>query len=155
MLTVTKIISGGQTGADRGGLDAGLDLGLDIGGWCPRGRRAEDGVIPSHYPMIEMASASYPPRTRMNVLRADATLLFRRGQQTQGSKTTAMIAIAEDKRLVEVELEDMTDLGYEYVRARLKGVNVLNVAGPRESVRPGIQQQVRDFVVKLLTGGEK
>jgi hypothetical protein len=148
---VTKIISGGQTGVDRAGLDAGLALGIPIGGWCPRGRRAEDGVIPEKYPLIEMHSAAYPPRTRMNVVRSDATLLFRRGLQTHGSRETGYLCIAEDKKLVEVELEDLTDLAYEYIRERLNAIDVLNVAGPREASRPGIYNQAYDFIVRLFS----
>ena len=150
---VTKIVSGGQTGVDRAGLDAGLALGLEVGGYCPRGRRAEDGVIDLKYPLLETSSAAYPPRTRLNAFRSDATLLLRRGELTPGSRDTAWICLAENKKLVEVELEDLTDLGYEYVRSRLKNVNVLNVAGPREASRPGIYQQAFDFIVRLLEEG--
>ena len=150
---VTKIVSGGQTGVDRAGLDAGLGLGLEIGGYCPRGRRAEDGPIDLKYPLLETSSAAYPPRTRLNVLRSDATLLIRRGDLTPGSRDTAWICLAENKKLVEVELEDLTDLGYEYVRSRLNNVNVLNVAGPREASRPGVYQQAHDFLVRLLKEG--
>jgi hypothetical protein len=149
-----KIISGGQTGVDRAALDAGLDLGFEVGGYCPRGRRADDGPIDDKYPLLETQSAAYPPRTRLNVLRSDATLLLRRGPLTPGSRDTAWFCLAEDKKLVEVELEDVTDLGYEYVRSRLNNVNVLNVAGPREANRPGIYKQAYDFLVVLL-GEEK
>lgn len=150
---MTRVISGGQTGCDRAGLDAALALGIEIGGWCPRGRRANDGQIPDIYPLIEMNSAAYPPRTRMNVLRADATLLFRWGSLTPGSSQTAWCAISEDKKLIEVELEDLVELSYEYVRQRMRRVNVLNVAGPSEESRPGIYNQALDFVTKVL-GGE-
>ena len=59
VMEVTKIISGGQTGADRGGLDAALHLGIPCGGWCPKGRLAEDDVIPDEYPLKEHTSRSY------------------------------------------------------------------------------------------------
>ena len=59
-----KIISGGQTGADRAALDVALTLSLPIGGWCPKGRRAEDGMIPDRYPLTETPEADYDTRTR-------------------------------------------------------------------------------------------
>lgn len=136
---------------DRAGLDAGLALGLDIGGYCPRGRRAADGRIPDHYPLREMHSRAYPPRTRMNILRSDATLVLRRGNPTPGTRLTVFTCLAESKNFVEVDVEDDSDLAYEYVRARLKAPGVLNVAGPREEIRPGIYQQALDYVVRLLS----
>lgn len=74
---ITKIISGGQTGADRGGLDAAIHCGIPHGGWCPKGRIAEDGVIPADYYLNEMASPEYLPRTKANVVDSDATVIFR------------------------------------------------------------------------------
>ncbi|MBT8492676.1 MAG: putative molybdenum carrier protein [Deltaproteobacteria bacterium] len=68
-----RIISGGQTGVDRGALDAALDSGFACGGVCPRGRRAEDGRIDDRYPLEEHHSPRYPQRTEANVVAADAT----------------------------------------------------------------------------------
>jgi predicted Rossmann-fold nucleotide-binding protein len=73
---VERVITGGQTGADRGGLDAAIDLGLPHGGFCPKGRLAEDGVIPQPYQIEETASTEYSERTRKNVEAADATVVF-------------------------------------------------------------------------------
>ena len=58
------IVSGGQTGVDRAGLDAAMACGMSHGGWCPRGRLAEDGPIPAHYQLRETRSAKYYIRTR-------------------------------------------------------------------------------------------
>ena len=65
--TIERIISGGQTGVDRAALDVAMELGIPCGGWCPKGRRAEDGRIPGHYPLQEASSKEYPLRTRLNV----------------------------------------------------------------------------------------
>ena len=73
---IAKLISGGQTGVDRAALDAALAAGLPIGGWCPKGRLAEDGVIPLRYPLQETPSQQYAQRTRWNVRDADGTLIL-------------------------------------------------------------------------------
>ena len=79
-----KIISGGQTGADRAGLDVALDAGFPCGGWCPKGRKAEDGRIPDKYPLTETGSADYLKRTEKNVVDADGTVIFTFGMPTGG-----------------------------------------------------------------------
>src|SRR5437870_10377236 len=89
---LTKIISGGQTGVDRAALDVALELGLPCGGWCPRGRRAEDGPIPERYPLQEMKSPAYPPRTARNVRDSDGTVILTRGQPDRGTALTIELA---------------------------------------------------------------
>jgi predicted Rossmann-fold nucleotide-binding protein len=85
MLKLTSIISGGQTGADRGGLDAAIQLGIAFGGACPEGRRAEDGPIPAKYDTLTaLPGSSYEPRTRKNVRDADATIIFNLGNPSRG-----------------------------------------------------------------------
>ena len=84
---VAKIISGGQTGVDRAGLALAVDYGLPHGGWCPAGRRAEDGCIPEEFDLQETESRSYRDRTERNVETADITLiLIQDGHLTPGSK---------------------------------------------------------------------
>ncbi len=89
---ITKIISGGQTGADRGGLDAAIHCDLPHGGWCPKGRRAEDGINSAEYHLNEMVSSEYLPRTKANVFDSDATLIITYGPLKGGSLKTAMYA---------------------------------------------------------------
>ena len=73
---VEKIVSGGQTGVDRAALDAAIFVGLLHGGWCPNGRRAEDGPIAACYELEELESTQYADRTKRNVLDSDATLVL-------------------------------------------------------------------------------
>src|ERR1700737_4812036 len=71
-----KIISGGQTGADRAGLDFAIETGLEYGGYVPRGRKAEDGRIDTRYKLVELSTSSYPARTRRNIEESDGTVIF-------------------------------------------------------------------------------
>src|SRR5690349_16884455 len=83
------IVSGGQIGVDRAVLDAALDCGLATGGWGPKGRRAEDGVIAERYPLVETRSKRYQRRTRWNVRDSDATLILALGELSGGGRFTA------------------------------------------------------------------
>ena len=87
-----KIVSGGQTGVDRGALDAAIELAIPHGGWCPRGRLAEDGPIPEQYGLIETDSPDYPSRTQRNVVESDATLILFRGRIAGGTELTFRLA---------------------------------------------------------------
>jgi hypothetical protein len=85
---IRKVISGGQTGVDRAGLEAALQAGIPIGGYCDKGRTAEDGTIPTQYPMIKLESSESYYRTEKNVIESDGTLILNIGELTQGSKLT-------------------------------------------------------------------
>jgi hypothetical protein len=87
-----KIISGGQTGVDRAALDAALALNIPCGGWCPKGRKAEDGPIPERYPLQETSSADYRVRTEKNVTDSDGTLILTRGPVTGGTAYTVIVS---------------------------------------------------------------
>src|SRR5438105_15558458 len=87
-----KIVSGGQTGVDRAALDVALELGMPCGGWCPRGRRAEDGPITDRYPLSETPWSGYPQRTGWNVRDADGTLILTMGQADRGTALTQQLA---------------------------------------------------------------
>lgn len=151
---VTKIVSGGQTGADRGGLDAAIALGIPYGGWCPKGRRAEDGVIPSVYVLAESESADYRVRTERNVVDSHATLIFTRGPLDGGSLLTAKCAQKHCKPFLHLDLASIDrHAAVAGLLAWFKGLQqplVLNVAGQRESKSPGLQAQVRDIVIAAL-----
>lgn len=137
-MPLVRIVSGGQTGVDRAALDAALDCGLAIGGWCPKGRRAEDGVIAERYPLVETPSKDYRQRTKWNVRDSDATLILVLGELSGGSRLTAGTARSLGKPLFVGRLDlyaTAREVG-EFVEAHR--VRTLNVAGPRESRCPGI-----------------
>ncbi|HET6610577.1 MAG TPA: putative molybdenum carrier protein [Kofleriaceae bacterium] len=149
---MVKIISGGQTGADRGALDAARDLGVAHGGFCPRGRRAEDGVIPAHYDLVETRAAQYAARTAANVRAADATLLITRGKMTAGSALTARLAEDSGCPFLHVDLA-RTAAPADEIKTWLAAhpeIATLNVAGPRESGCPGIAAAVRALITAVL-----
>jgi predicted Rossmann-fold nucleotide-binding protein len=68
---LTKIISGGQTGADQAALDAAIELGIPHGGWIPKGRLTEAGPLPEKYNLTEMPTKDYLKRTKQNVADSD------------------------------------------------------------------------------------
>lgn len=133
--------SGGQTGVDRAALDAAIALGIPHFGWCPRGRRAEDGRVPDRYALIEAPSEAYRMRTELNVEWTDATLVLTFGQPEGGSAFTVDCARRLGKPWLHVDL----GIGPKASQARrirawmrANSVESLNVAGSRESRRPGI-----------------
>lgn len=147
---VVRIVSGGQAGVDRAALDWAIQHGLPHGGWCPKGRTAEDGVIASHYALQETASASYRPRTRQNVVDSDGTLILNVGELSDGSLTTLRFAERFGKPCLVVQLET----GAEGIRQTLEWLRAhrlatLNIAGPRESKRPGIYRAALAFLDAL------
>lgn len=95
--TIT-IISGGQTGADRAALDFAIKHGFAHGGWCPRGRQAEDGSLPDRYDLRETPSRKYAQRTEWNVRDSDATAVFSIAADPHGgTRLTLVLAERLDK----------------------------------------------------------
>jgi hypothetical protein len=147
MKPIPKIISGGQTGADRAALDWALKRNPPCGGWCPKGRKAEDGPIDSKYPLKETPSASYLQRTERNVRDSDATVLFSiEPALTGGSRRTVEFARKHGKPSTHLCAGDKTAANTLRGFAEKHGVKVLNVAGPRASKEPG----VGEFVMRTL-----
>ncbi len=145
-----KIVSGGQTGVDRGALDAAIASGIDHGGWCPRGRLAEDGRIPDRYELLETDSPEFSVRTERNVVDSDATLILFRGRLGGGTELTRRLAEKHGKRHSVVDLDDPPSSEEICRWLRANQVQVLNVAGPRESQSPGIAALAGEFVRRLL-----
>lgn len=148
-----KIISGGQTGADRAALDWAIAHGVPHGGWCPRGRKAEDGAIHPKYNLAETESAKYDARTRHNVRDSDATLIVNLGELEGGSLETLYVAERHGKpaRVIQLDSAPTAD-AIEALREWLltSQAESLNVAGPRESKRPGMYQATRKLFDSLF-----
>lgn len=148
------VISGGQTGADRGGLDAGIAAELKIGGWVPKGRRAEDGVVPELYPMTEHADRGYMPRTRANIQAADGTIIFCEAPTTGGSRFTESECVIQGKPHMVADLKLKDEVLVWSIREWLNihTPRVVNVAGNRESRYAGIQARVKQILVAVFKG---
>ncbi len=150
---IQKIVSGGQTGVDRAALDAAIKLDLPCGGWCPKGRRAEDGPLQALYPLTETPSGDYIQRTEWNVRDSDATLILNTGSLEGGTAFTVVVAKRMKKPHWILQLPpaagDSTKLKTWLEKHQVK---ILNVAGPRESKSPGVYAQAFDFLEGLFSG---
>ena len=149
-LLLESILSGGQTGVDRAALDVALELGIPHGGWCPSGRRAEDGVIPEKYRMWENESDSYADRTRRNIIDSDGTLLLYGRRLEGGSLLTARLALSLGKPCYRVGLTGQVSYLACLDWLVQHRVRRLNVAGPRASKEPQIYAQAHRFLRLLL-----
>ena len=144
-----RIVSGGQTGVDRAALDAAIERGVQSGGWCPRGRLAEDGPVADRYPLRETPSADSTQRTEWNVRDSDGTLVLTFNAPKGGSALAIECALRTGKPFLVVDPgTSPAQIVTEWMRR--EGVEVLNVAGPRESEEPGIYESARQFLKAVL-----
>jgi hypothetical protein len=151
VLLQPKIVSGGQTGVDRAALAWAMRRGFEVGGWCPKGRRAEDGTVPARFPLRETASERYKDRTRRNVKDSDATLILTRGRLKSGTAYTARAALELGKPFFVVKL-GTTPLEVARLWLIQNQPRRLNVAGPRESLQPGIGAAARRALAEIFRG---
>lgn len=149
-----KIVSGGQTGVDRAGLDAAIQHGIPVGGWCPAGRRAEDGSIPDCYPLQETKARNFAVRTRRNVKDSDGTLVLNLGELEGGTLQTVDYAqkIGKPCLVVQLDAVERPDVDAIVNWLKMHSIKTLNIAGPRESKRPGAYQIGFTFLGHLLSG---
>jgi Circularly permutated YpsA SLOG family len=146
---IQKIVSGGQTGADRMALDWAIGHDVPHGGWCPEGRKAADGPLEARYLLTETPSSSYPERTEWNVRDySDGTVIFSLAPAlTGGSKKTAAFAIKHKKPWLHIYRDGQYDAAELLLRfISDHRIKILNVAGPRASKEP----QIAAFVKKVL-----
>jgi hypothetical protein len=147
-----KVVSGGQTGADRAALDAGLELAFPVGGFCPKGRVAEDGLIADIYPLVEI-QGGYRQRTRANVKASDGTVIFYESMVYGGTEQTLLFCIKAKKPY---KLIDISLVGWEKAVTDIEAfidkfaIETLNVAGPRASGCLTIYDYVKTVVVKVI-----
>jgi len=127
-----------------------LQLGIPCGGWVPKGRRAEDGIISAVYPVREMASRRYADRTRRNVQESDATLILSYGQPSAGTGLTIACARALDRPCLIIDLSIAHDPGSVRQWVADHRIKTLNIAGPRESTAPGIRDDAAHFLLSVF-----
>ena len=140
-MMIKKIVSGGQTGADRAALDVAIKLGIPHGGWVPKGRKTESGPLPNRYQLQEMETGSYPDRTEKNVFDSDGTLIFSHGKLAGGSALTLRMAKKHGRPWLHVDLDRVNTLDAAHLINSWiirYGVRILNVAGPPGSKDPSI-----------------
>ncbi len=145
-----RLVSGGQTGVDRAALDVALELGVPCGGWCPKGRKAEDGVLPSRYSLKETPAAEYAQRTTWNVRDSEGTLILTMGPATGGTAQTIDDAIRLKRPYLVVDLATHPDPASVRAWIAANHIRTLNVAGPRESKCPGVYHLASKFLRQLL-----
>ncbi len=150
-MTELKIISGGQTGVDRAALDAALELDIPQGGFCPKGRRAEDGVIPDKYNLIETDTELYNERTEKNVETSDGTLILYLDEISGGTLTTLEYCTSQDKPCFTIDLLHLHKFEIHKLTQWIQEnrIEILNIAGPRED-GSGVYKSVKEFLLKIL-----
>lgn len=147
-----KIISGGQTGADRAALDAAIQLGVPYGGWLPKGRKTEDGPLACSYALQELTSAKYRDRTEKNIVESNGTLILSFGPLTGGSALTEALCIKSKRPCLHLDLElvkpeECPTVVENWLEEH--HIQVLNIAGPRASGEPRIYQAVLSILLKV------
>ena len=152
-----QITSGGQTGADRSALDWAIANGIPHGGWCPKGRKAEDGRIPDDYRLQETASAHYQERTEKNVVDSDGTVVFTMSSKLEGGSRLT-VKLAQQHRKPWLHIHGHTPQPAMLLTSFIQGHRIrrLNVAGSRASKEPDIGhfvQEVLTQVVSFLANG--
>lgn len=143
---IEKVISGGQTGADRAALEVAAERGVATGGTAPKGYLTERGPDPSlaAFGVVEHASEKYPPRTYANVRDSDGTVWFGLGD-SRGHRCT-MKAVDYYKKPFLMNPDALTLRKW----AAEHRVRVLNVAGPRASTMPGVTVLVKSVLGMAL-----
>ena len=150
---IKKIISGGQTGADRGALDAAIKYSFPYGGWLPKGRLTENGPLPNEYQLKEMLTKNYPGRTEKNVLASDGTVIITHGKLTGGSALTKKLTQKHKLPCLHINLnETPAFFASSEINAWINenNIEILNVAGSRASKDPQIYEETLYIIQGLI-----
>jgi hypothetical protein len=151
---IKKIVSGGQTGADRAALDVAIEMGIAHGGWINKGRQTEDGTLPQKYCLKEIDSIDYYQRTELNVADSDGTVIISHGGLKGGSARTLILAEQHNKPCLHIDLDELgVYKAVEKINSWIKDreIEILNVAGPRASEDAGIYEAVRNVIKSVLS----
>ncbi|MDF2939595.1 MAG: uncharacterized protein K0R66_237 [Gammaproteobacteria bacterium] len=146
---IDKIVSGGQTGVDRAALDVAIGLNIPHGGWCPKGRLAEDGSLSDRYHLKETQTSDYSERTKLNIQDSDATLVLVPALPLNiqdGTVLTIEELKAKAKPHLIIDLSQKPDQALVLKWIKEHHIKTLNVAGPRESTSPGIYQKASEIL---------
>lgn len=152
---VEKIVSGGQTGVDRAALDVAIELGIPHGGWCPRGRLAEDGRIDARYRLEELESPDYAVRTRQNIIDADGTWILYRERLQGGTALTNRIAKEFGRPLLRTRIDRTVRIGQVIDWLLANDVRVLNIAGPRGSFHAELYRDAVRIIQGVFTAARQ
>lgn len=136
---------------DRAALDVAMEFGIDCGGWCPAGRHADDGPIPARYPLQETADIDHTVRTENNVRHSDATLILYRGELHGGTAYAVEMARHLGRPVLAIDVEEPPDIGEITDWLQSTQISTLHIGGPRESSRPGIYDQARSLIMRIIT----
>lgn len=150
-----RIVSGGQTGVDQAALEVAAELYLPCGGWCPKGRLQEDGVIDGRFVLQEAIGPDWALRTELNVRHSDGTLVLTGWEAQDGTPLTTELALFYERPHFEIDLSEpaLADETVNEFRAWIEAhrIRTLNVGGPRESLRPGsVKSNARQILRRLL-----
>lgn len=156
---IKKVISGGQTGADMGGLFGAYKVpDIETGGWAPKGFRTEAGpkqILGTRYKLKETKSSTYPPRTKRNILNSDGTLWFG-STKSLGAGLTLRLCHKHNRPVKRIRYNTKNHrLSKHEIPGLVKwvrrhNIEVLNVAGNRESKNPGITMFTEAVITRLL-----
>jgi hypothetical protein len=154
MFKIGKIISGGQTGADRAALDFAIDHNFPYGGCVPKGRKTEDGTLPEKYKLQELPSPAYSKRTEQNVLDGDGTVIVSHGFLTGGSALTREFAIQHKRYWIHIDLKELPlkDAAEKLSDWLIENeIRVLNVAGPKAGKDPLIYEATLNLLQETFS----
>jgi Circularly permutated YpsA SLOG family len=155
-MTLKKIISGCQTGADLGALRAARELDLLTGGWMPKGYRTDEGPRPDlaeRFDLLEHSSALYPGRTLTNVMASDGTLIFG-NSYSPGCRLTKRCCIEQQRPYIIIswpKISRADPISHFLCWLDSNNIEVLNVAGNRERTNPGIEKAAKNFLLAAIT----
>lgn len=144
------ILSGGQTGVDRAALDFAFSNKIQCGGWCPNGRKAEDGIIPIIYPLKETLTSDYSERTQKNIEESDGTLIILDHTMDQGTALTKKLCTSLDKPNLIIQIDEPSAKTKITEWMKANKISILNIAGPRESSDPGIYMKTLRYLAYLF-----